>query len=282
MNIGGYKIYSITTSQFALDGGAMFGIIPKTLWEKHAPADESNRIAMVTRSMLLVGHGRIIIIDTGNGDKWTEKYRSIYKINTDIFNLETELKKFGFSSMDITDVLCTHLHFDHIGGNTKFVNGKSEPVFPHAVYWMQKENFTLANSPGEKDQGSFRPSDWSVLSENNMIRFVDGKEKFLPNIDILLTYGHTNGMMHPIIRDNLKSIIYGADLFPLAAHIPVPWVMAYDNLPALSVKEKKKLLPELVKNETIVFFEHDPRFQAGTIGFDGRNYNLKNSVKINE
>lgn len=281
MNIGGYEIYSITTSQFALDGGAMFGIIPKTLWEKQAQADESNRISMVTRSMLLVGHGRIIIIDTGNGDKWTEKFRSIYKINTGIFNLETELKKFGFSPLDITDVLCTHLHFDHIGGNTKFVNGKLEPVFPHAVYWMQKENFALANSPGEKDQGSFRPSDWSVLSENNMIRIVSGKEKFLPNIDILLTYGHTTGMMHPIIRDNLKSIIYGADLFPLAAHIPVPWVMAYDNLPALSVKEKKKLLPELVKNETIVFFEHDPRIQAGTIGFDGRNYNLKNSVKIN-
>jgi len=281
MKIGGYQLFSIETSQIALDGGAMFGIIPKTLWEKQAPADKYNRISMVTRSLLLVGHGKKILIDTGSGDKWTEKMRSIYNINTDKMNQETSLNKFGFKAADITDVLCTHLHFDHIGGNTKYVNGVLEPVFPQAVYWMQKENYDLATSPSEKDKGSFIESDWSVLKENGLIKFVDGKDNFLPGIDILLTYGHTTGMMHPIIKDNQHSLIYGADLFPMAAHIPVPWVMAYDIRPMLSIEEKKNILPDLVEKETIIFFEHDPRHEGGTIAFDGQSYSLKESIIFN-
>lgn len=282
MEIGGYQLYSIETSQFRLDGGAMFGIIPKILWEKAAPADERNRILMVTRSLLLVGHGRKILIDTGNGDKWQEKFRRIYEIDTDTVNLESSLRKYGFKPDDITDVFCTHMHFDHIGGNTKLTDGKLEPVCPQATYWVQEENWDLANSPSEKDQGSFMEADWSVLAENGMINRVDGQEAFLPNVDILLTYGHTTGMMHPVIRDSSHTLIYGADLIPMAAHIPLPWVMAYDIQPVVTVREKRTLLPKMVEEEWFIFFEHDPVHQAATVSFDERNYRLKESVTISE
>ena len=280
MLIGSYQLYSIETSEFALDGGAMFGIIPKPLWEKEVPADEQNRITMVTRSLLLVSDDHKIIIDTGNGTKWQEKFRDIYRIELDNLNLEKSLAKYNFSPGDITDVYCTHLHFDHVGGNTKIVAGKLEPVFPNATYWVQNENWELANSPSEKDAGSFMSADWSVLLENNMIHFIDGKESFLPEIENHLTYGHTTGLMHPIIGDSTNKLIYMADLIPMAAHIPLPWVMAYDIHPALTVQEKGEILPTIVDEDWIIFFEHDPVYQAATVQFDGKHYRLKDSVIV--
>ncbi|HIA91103.1 MAG TPA: MBL fold metallo-hydrolase [Candidatus Marinimicrobia bacterium] len=280
MLIGSYQLYSIETSEFALDGGAMFGIIPKPLWEKEVPADEQNRITMVTRSLLLVSDDHKIIVDTGNGTKWQEKFRDIYRIELDNLNLEKSLAKYNFTPRDITDVYCTHLHFDHVGGNTKIVAGKLEPVFPNATYWVQNENWELANSPSEKDAGSFMSADWSVLLENNMIHFVDGKESFLPEIENHLTYGHTTGLMHPIIGDSTNKLIYMADLIPMAAHIPLPWVMAYDIHPALTVQEKGEILPTIVDEDWIIFFEHDPVHQAATVQFDGKHYRLKDSVII--
>ncbi len=265
MKIGPYELYSIETSEFALDGGAMFGIIPKPLWEKQAPADNNNRISMVTRSLLLVSDEHKIIIDTGNGTKWQEKFKDIYRIELENLNLEKSLTRYGYTPDDITDVFCTHLHFDHIGGNTMSVNGKIEPVFPNATYWMQKENWECANSPSEKDAGSFMSDDWSVLAENGMIQFVDGKESFLPSIEQYLTYGHTTGMMHPILGDSSQKLIYMADLIPMAAHIPLPWVMAYDIHPVQTVQEKRKILPDIVEEEWIIFFEHDPAFQAAKV-----------------
>ncbi len=282
MNIAGYDIYSIETSRFGLDGGAMFGIIPKPLWEKKAPADDKNRIEMVTRSLLLVGHGRMVLVDTGNGDKWSHKLKSIYNINTQSVNIKSSLKKYGFSPEEITDIICTHLHFDHIGGNTVYRNEIIEPSFPHAKVWIQKDNWDLANSPSEKDQGSFIATDWEILAENGMIDLVTGREAFLPNIDIELTYGHTTGMMHPIIRGTNQTLFYGADLFPMAAHIPLPWVMAYDIQPVVTIQEKRKLLPKMVDEEWILFFEHDPKHQAGIVGYDGKHYFMKTAVNISE
>ena len=209
MKIAGYELYSIETSRFGLDGGTMFGIIPKSMWEKEIKSDDNNCIEMVTRSLLMVGHDRKILIDTGNGDKWQDKFRSIYNIDTESVNIELSLAKYGFNTEDITDVFCTHLHFDHIGGNTKYSNGELVPVFPNATYWMQNENWELANSPTEKDQGSFMKQDWSVLAENGMIEFVDGREQFLPNIDIELSYGHTIGMMLPKLSLTSRSSFSG-------------------------------------------------------------------------
>ena len=282
MKAGNYTLYSIETSQFSLDGGAMFGIIPKTLWEKEAPADEYNRIQMVTRSLLVVSNERKIIIDTGNGDKWDDKNRSRYNIDLDKINLSSSLEKYGFIPADITDVFCTHLHFDHAGGNTSIEDGKIVPTFPNATYWIHQDNWDLANSPSEKDRGSYLAENWSVLAENGMIEYVTDREEFLPGIEIMLTYGHTIGMMHPLIKDGNNTVFYAADIFPMAAHVPLAWVMAYDLNPVQTIKEKRSLLPTMVDKNWTVFFEHDPLRQAGKVTMDGKHYRLKEAVIISE
>ena len=282
MKVGNYTLYSIETSQFSLDGGAMFGIIPKTLWEKEAPADEYNRIQMVTRSLLVVSNERKIIIDTGNGDKWDDKNRSRYNIDLDKINLSSSLEKYGFIPADITDVFCTHLHFDHAGGNTSIEDGKIVPTFPNATYWIHQDNWDLANSPSEKDRGSYLAENWSVLAENGMIEYVTDREEFLPGIEIMLTYGHTIGMMHPLIKDGNNTVFYAADIFPMAAHVPLSWVMAYDLNPVQTIKEKRSLLPTMVDKNWTVFFEHDPLRQAGKVTMDGKHYRLKEAVIISE
>ncbi len=280
MNIAGYRLYAILTSQFRLDGGAMFGIIPKTLWEKKMPSDELNRIQMVTRSLLLVSNDKRILIDTGNGDKWQEKFKKIYEIDTKSVSLDSSLAEVGFTAEDITDVICTHLHFDHIGGNTKIEEGNIVPSFPNGKYWMSQVNWNVANSPSEKDQGSFMKDDWAVLAENNMINFVKDDSQFLPNIDFIISNGHTPGMMLPVISDNSNTLVYGADLIPTSAHIPLPWVMAYDVQPTVTIKEKKQLYIDAVDKNWMLFFEHDPDILACTIQHDGKNYKKNNIVKI--
>ena len=280
MNIAGYDLYPILTSHFKLDGGAMFGIIPKTLWNKKMPSNELNRIQMVTRSLLLESKDKRILIDTGNGEKWQEKFKKIYEIDTKLMGLDSSLTEVGFISEDITDVICTHLHFDHIGGNTKFEDGKIVPSFPNAKYWMSQVNWDVANSPGEKDQGSFMQDDWAVLAENNMINFVTGTSQFLPNIDIRISNGHTPGMMLPVISDTENTLIYGADLVPTSSHIPLPWVMAYDVQPTVTIKEKKHLYRDAINNNWILFFEHDPDIVACTIQHDGKQYSSKDIIKI--
>ena len=280
MKIGQYDLYSIETSEFSLDGGAMFGIIPKTLWKEKLSPDRLNRVDMVTRSLLMVTDNRKVLIDTGNGSKWAKKYLDMYNIDFSKYNILSSLKKSGFETDDITDVICTHLHFDHIGGNTFYQNDIIEPTFPNATYWISKDNWAHANQPSVKDQGSFISKDWEVLEKNNMIKLVD--EQFLDGIDIFFTYGHTNGLMHPIISDSNKKLFYGADIFPTHAHLPVPWVMAYDLHPAKTMSEKSKLLKKMYEEEWILFFEHDPFYQACTIDMKGKYYCIKNIVKISE
>ena len=280
MKIGQYKLYSIETSEFGLDGGAMFGIIPKIMWEKKAPSDSLNRIKMVTRSLLLVSDSHKILIDTGNGSKWTKKYLELYNIDLSRYNINSSLKKYGFTTDDITDVICTHLHFDHAGGNTIYHENNLVPTFSNATYWISEKNWNLANHPSQKDQGSFMECDWEVLAQNNMIMLV--KDKFLPCLEIYFTEGHTNGLMHPVISDGNKTLFYGADIFPTAAHIPVPWVMSYDLRPAETIKEKDSLLKKMHDEEWILFFEHDPIYQACTIGVEGKHYCINKPVNISD
>ena len=282
MKIGKYDLYSVETSEFGLDGGAMFGIIPKPVWEKKVSADELNRVNMVTRSLLLVSDEKKILIDTGNGTKWEEKYKQIYDINTDQYNIEKSLGKYGFSSEQITDVICTHMHFDHIGGNTKIKSGEVVPTFPNAKYWISEENWKLANHPSQKDAGSFIEHDWKVLAENQMIEIIDGREPFIEGIDTIVTHGHTPGLLHPIVSDGSNKLFYGADIFPMVAHIPIPWVMAYDVQPVVTMKEKQKLLQKMEREDWILFFEHDPHIQACTVHKDGKHYKLNKEIKISD
>lgn len=282
MKIGKYDLYSVETSEFGLDGGAMFGIIPKPVWEKKVSADELNRVNMVTRSLLLVSDEKKILIDTGNGTKWEEKYKQIYDINTDQYNIEKSLGKYGFSSEQITDVICTHMHFDHIGGNTKIKSGEVVPTFPNAKYWISKENWKLANHPSQKDAGSFIEHDWKVLAENQMIEIIDGREPFIEGIETFVTHGHTPGLLHPIVSDGSNKLFYGADIFPMVAHIPIPWVMAYDVQPVVTMEEKQKLLQKMEREDWILFFEHDPHVQACTVHKDGKHYKLNKRIQISD
>tara|TARA_B000000441_G_scaffold17021_1_gene10055 strand:+ start:267 stop:1115 length:849 start_codon:yes stop_codon:yes gene_type:complete len=282
MKIGKYDLYSVETSEFGLDGGAMFGIIPKPVWEKKVSADELNRVNMVTRSLLLVSDEKKILIDTGNGTKWEEKYKQIYDINTDQYNIEKSLGKYGFSSEQITDVICTHMHFDHIGGNTKIKSGEVVPTFPNAKYWISEENWKLANHPSQKDAGSFIEHDWKVLAENQMIEIIDGREPFIEGIETIVTHGHTPGLLHPIVSDGSNKLFYGADIFPMVAHIPIPWVMAYDVQPVVTMEEKQKLLQKMEREDWILFFEHDPHIQACTVHKDGKHYKLNKEIKISD
>ena len=282
MKIGKYDLYSVETSEFGLDGGAMFGIIPKPVWEKKVSADELNRVNMVTRSLLLVSEEKKILIDTGNGTKWEEKYKLIYDINTDQYNIEKSLGKYGFSSEQITDVICTHMHFDHIGGNTKIKSGKVVPTFPNAKYWISEENWKLANHPSQKDAGSFIEHDWKVLAENQMIEIIDGRKPFIEGIETIVTHGHNPGLLHPMVSDGSNKLFYGADIFPMVAHIPIPWVMAYDVQPVVTMEEKQKLLQKMEREDWILFFEHDPHIQACSVHKDGKHYKLNKEIKISD
>ncbi|MBJ11836.1 MAG: MBL fold metallo-hydrolase [Candidatus Marinimicrobia bacterium] len=281
MKIGEYEIFSIETSEFSLDGGAMFGIIPKPMWEKYAKPDKLNRIQMVTRSLLLVSEKKRVLIDTGNGTKWSEKFFKLYNIDNSKYSIEISLSKYGYRPEDISDVICTHLHFDHAGGNTCFEGDKIVPTFPNANYWISKSNWDLANSPTQKDAGSFIKDDWEVLRANNMIKLVEGNEPFIDGIDILVTNGHTRGLLHPVISDENESIFFGADIFPTVAHLQLPWIMAYDIEPLVTIQEKKDLLNLIERNNWKIFFEHDLNIEACTIKKLKKYHTIDKSVKIN-
>lgn len=258
MQIGPYQLTALTTSTFALDGGAMFGVVPKTLWSKQVEVDEQNRISMVTRTLLLESEDRKILIDTGNGDKWQPRMQDIFKIQTEGYILPQSLRDHGLGVEDITDVICTHLHFDHVGGNTRLDGDELVPTFPHAKYWVQEENWKLAIRPTSKDRASYRDENWKVLAENGMMEILRSEQELFNNIRLELVHGHTTGQQLPIISDSSKTLMYGGDLFPMKPHIPIPWVMAYDNEPLRSIEEKKRVLPWLLEREGMIFFEHDP------------------------
>jgi len=259
MQIGEYKLSSLVTSTFGLDGGAMFGVVPKPLWSRQVAVDEQNRIDMVTRTLLLESGDRKILVDTGNGDKWSQKARDMYKIELETYILPQSLAARGIGVEEISDVICTHLHFDHVGGNTRLENGKLVPVFPNAAYWVQQENWDLANSPSEKDRASYLAENWAVLAENGLLKILKDQRELFDDIRLEIVHGHTLGQQLPVISDGTTTLMYGGDLFPMKPHIPIPWVMAYDNEPMRSIAEKKRILPELLERDAMIFFEHDPQ-----------------------
>lgn len=279
MKIGKYQIHIIDSGYFYLDGGAMFGIIPKPLWEKTNPADEANRVKLATRNLLLVSDDKKILIDTGMGKKWSKKSVEIYKIEQDEFSLMSSLAKLSVKSEDITDVLLTHLHFDHTGGSTEMIDGKSTPAFKNARYHVSEKNFNWATNPSERDKGSYIKDNFLPLFESGVLYFF--KDKFFDDeIEFIEVNGHTFCMQLVKISDSSNTILYCADLFPFSSHIPLPYVMGYDLQPLVTVEEKKQILPKAVKENWILCFEHDPFHSFATVEKTETGFKVKE--KFNE
>ena len=265
MKIGKYELKIINSGYFWLDGGAMFGIIPKPLWEKTNPPDSVNRIKLSTRNLLLLNGNRKILIDSGMGNKWDAKSKSIYSINQNEFSLDNELVKAGISAGEITDVIITHLHFDHTGGSIKLENEKLIPAFPNAKYYVQKKNFEWAVNPSERDRGSYIKENFIPLYEAGVLNLIDNNIYFDDEIEFLVVNGHTFSQQLVKISDSSSTILYCGDLIPTSSHIPIPYVMGYDLQPLLTVQEKKTILSQANEEQWKLFFEHDPEFASATI-----------------
>jgi glyoxylase-like metal-dependent hydrolase (beta-lactamase superfamily II) len=265
MKIGPYTLHAIETGRFALDGGAMFGVVPKPLWEKTNPPDEKNRIAMAARALLLVGEGRRILIDAGNGSKYNEKLTAIYKFDTTHSDLHRSLKSLAIAPDDITDVILTHLHFDHAGGATISENGTIVPAFPKARYYVQHDHWLAAHATTERDRASFFPDDYEPLKIFKQLEFTHGEETILPGISVRVVNGHTTALQCPIISDGMTTLFYCADLLPMTSHVTLPWIMAYDLRPLVTLEEKRKILDLATEEKWILFFEHDPGTAAARV-----------------
>jgi glyoxylase-like metal-dependent hydrolase (beta-lactamase superfamily II) len=275
MKIGKYNLSAIETGYFALDGGAMFGVIPKTIWEKTNPADLRNRVKLTARCLMLSGEKRNILIDTGCGSKWDEKARYIYDFNFELFNLEKCLIDSKIKPDDITDVILTHLHFDHTGGSTKYYNGKLVPAFPNANYYVQKTNFEWAKNPCEKDRASFIKENYTPLYENGILKFIDGDFNFDEELEIINLNGHTFGQQLVKISDSSQTLLFNGDLFPYTAHIHIPSLPGYDLQPLITMEEKKKILNRAVEEEWKLFFEHDPDTVIATVKNTEKGFTVK-------
>jgi glyoxylase-like metal-dependent hydrolase (beta-lactamase superfamily II) len=278
MKIGKYTLHIINSGYFGLDGGAMFGIIPKPLWQKTNPPDEANRIKLSTRNLFLTNGGRKILIDTGMGNKWDEKSKSIYAIDqTD--TLDGNLRKLNLKPEDITDVILTHLHFDHTGGSTKIENGKLIPAFQNAKYYVQKKNYGWAINPSDRDRGSYIKENFQPLMEQGILNLVDGEEKFDDEIEFVIFNGHTFAQQLIKISDSSNTVFYCGDLFPTTSHIPIPYVMGYDLQPLITVDEKKKILTQAIEENWKIFFEHDPETALAAVVKDEKGFRAKEKFK---
>ena len=278
-----FKIDLLDTGIFGLDGGAMFGVIPKALWSKaYHPGDELNRIPLAARPLLVRWEDRVLLIDTGNGTKMNQKLASIYNIDMKKSSIVDALGKFGINKEDITDVILTHLHFDHAGGSTLINNDKIEPSFPNAKYYIQKKQLDWALNPVEKDRGSFIKENFEPLLREGLLETLDGNGELFQGISVMPLNGHTSSMQIVIIGDGSRKLIYAADLCPTSAHIPIPYVMGYDNYPLVSIEEKKKLWKISYESNSIIIFEHDAFTQAATIAATGNSYVVGEKIIVSD
>src|SRR5690554_310364 len=273
MKIGKYSLHIINSGYFGLDGGAMFGIIPKTLWQKTNPPDDANRIKLATRNLLLVNESRKILIDTGMGNKWDEKSKNIYAIQGN--SLKETLKQQNISPDEITDIILTHLHFDHTGGSTEIENGRIVPAFPNAKYYVQKKNYAWAINPSDRDRGSYLKNNFQPLMDEGVLQLIDGEKFFDDEIELIIFNKHTFAQQLIKISDSSNTIFYCADLFPTTSHIPLPYVMGYDLQPLVTVNEKRKILTKALEEEWKLLFEHDPETVMATVLKDEKGFKVK-------
>lgn len=261
------KLYSINTGYFKLDGGAMFGVVPRSIWQKLNPPDENNMCSWALRSLLIEDGKRLILIDNGMGDKQDARFFGHYYLHGDD-TLDKSLAQHGFHRNDITDVFLTHLHFDHCGGSIMREGEKLVPAFKNAVFWSNREHWDWAVKPNAREKASFLKENILPIEESGQLKFVDtsnSRTAGLESFSIRFVNGHTREMMLPQIEYNGHTIVYMADLLPSQAHIPLPYVMAYDMFPMTTLEEKQAFLTEALERNYVLFFEHDPLYECCTL-----------------
>ena len=282
------KIYPLNTGNFKLDGGAMFGVVPKTLWQRTNPPDENNMCSWSMRSMLIEDGNRLILIDTGMGSKQSDKFFSFYYLHGDD-SLDGNLKKLGYHRSDITDVFLTHLHFDHVGGAIEWNDQKDgyRPAFPNARFWSNDRHWNWATRPNSREKASFLSENILPIEESGQLHFVKTDDKDgvysteLP-FEVLLVSGHTDAQMCPIIRYQDKTVVFMADLLPSVGHIPLPYVMGYDTRPLITLDEKERFLNEAAENGYYLFLEHDSVNELCTVEHTEKGVRLKDTHRFSD
>lgn len=277
------ELYTVNTGFFKLDGGAMFGVVPKVLWSRTNPADENNLCTWAMRCLLVVDGDRVVLIDNGIGDKQDAKFFSHYYLHGDD-SLEKSLKALGVGFHQITDNFLTHLHFDHCGGGVKYgSHGQYEMTFPRATYWSNPDHWKWATEPNPREKASFLKDNILPMQELNQLGFVDLKEKTLfPGFDFITVDGHTDKQMLPKLSYKGKTIVFVADLLPSVGHIPIPYVMGYDTRPLLTMDEKARFLEEAVDNDYILFFEHDAVNECCTLKRTEKGVRVDQTFRLDE
>jgi len=285
MKIGNFELFAPNTGMFKLDGGAMFGSVPKTMWQKAIPPDEFNRIPMSLRVMIIKDpqNKRNLIVDTGIGTKMPQKLQDIFCVDHNEANLEKALQSGGLKFDDITDVLLTHLHFDHTGGSTYLDGGQLKVRFPKAKYYIQKDNYDWAVKPNSREAASYLPENFIPVQEAGQLVICDGPEDFekkinWPGLSVYVSYGHTVGLQCPIFRAANDCFFYPSDLIPTAAHIPLPWVMGYDIHVIKILEEKEKILERAAKENWCFIFEHDAEIPACRIKKGAKHFERTETV----
>jgi glyoxylase-like metal-dependent hydrolase (beta-lactamase superfamily II) len=282
------KLSVINTGNFKLDGGAMFGVVPKSLWSRTNPADSNNLCTWAMRSLLVEQGNKLILIDTGIGNKQSDKFFSHYHLHGDD-SLEKSLNNSGYGINEITDVFLTHLHFDHCGGSVEWANKERthlKPVFKNAHYWSNKAHWEWATNPNPREKASFLKENISPIHESGQLNFVTKKDQLtvgvFENIDVFFADGHTESQMIPIINYKGHKIAFMADLLPSTGHIPLPYVMGYDTRPLITLKEKTKFLSIAEKNNFSLFLEHDPLNECCQLLETEKGIRLKNTHLLSE
>ena len=282
------KLSVINTGNFKLDGGAMFGVVPKSLWSKTNQPDSNNLCTWAMRSLLIEQGNQLMLVDTGIGDKQSDKFFSHYYLHGDD-NLEKSLNTAGYGINDITDVFLTHLHFDHCGGSVKWTNKERtylEPVFKNANYWSNKDHWKWATEPNNREKASFLKENILPIEESGQLKFVTKKQQLTKNVfqnmDVFFADGHTDSQMIPIINYKDQKIAFMADLLPSVGHIPLPYVMGYDTRPLLTLKEKSYFLDLALKNDFRLFLEHDAENECCSLKNSEKGIKLNDTFSLSE